>query len=685
VPSNNGRYVAFQSLATNVAGGGVAMDVFLRDMWTGENRLVSRGMGGSANGYSGQVGMTSNGRFITFASSASNLVPGDTNADFDVFVWNALTNGLQRVSLSSAGGDSHSPSISDDGRYVAFVSESADLVPGDTNGRQDVFVRDLVRRTTTRVSIGPGGAQANGDSSAPSISGNGRRIAFVSQASNLVSSDSNNTEDVFVHDLDAGNTSRVSVSNKGRQSSQGSWAPSISANGRRVAFESMAPNLVKRDTNGVRDVFVRDLVGKTTRRVSVTSSEKQRPFESNDPSISSDGRYVAFSSSSPFVRSEPNGVRDVFVRDLSAGRTRRVNVAQGSVQANRSCGGVSISRNGKRVVFHSTVSRLVTGDKNKRTDVFLSSFGKRRYSRLTGTSASGVSALASSSARRTSSVVVIANRSNWQEALCAASLAGALDAPLILTRASSLPRSLKNEIKRLGATRVYVVGPKRSVSSKAARQASKAASGGKVYRVAGSNLYETSAAVASKVAKLRGADFDGKVLVVSSAAPNAAIAAVPVAAAKGRPFVLVNPKTSRYRLPRGTKRATILGTSSQVSSKVERRLVRKLGKKRVRRIGRSDKYSMSAVVSKWAVKEARLAWDGVTIVNLSKRGEAIAGGVMAGRTGTVVVAVPHASLPAATRSRLKANHGRINRVRVIGSKKSINTSTVSAIKRALGG
>jgi Tol biopolymer transport system component len=237
-----------------------ASDVFLRDRLAGVTRRVSVGAVGQANGDSAEPSISADGRFVAFSSQASNLVPGDTNGTSDIFVRDMLTGVTRRVSVGAAGqanGGSLSPAISADGRFVAFNSYASNLVPGDTNGTTDIFVRDLLARVTRRVSVGPAG-QGNSDSSgAPAISADGRYVAFFSHASNLVPGDTNGAYDIFVRDLLAGVTRRVSVGASG-QGNRDSLAPAITADGRSVAFVSASFNLVTHDTNRAWDVFVRD-------------------------------------------------------------------------------------------------------------------------------------------------------------------------------------------------------------------------------------------------------------------------------------------------------------------------------------------------------------------------------------------------------------------------------------------
>ena len=276
--------------------------------------------------------ISADGRYVAFASVASNLVANDTNGTTDVFVRDRQAGTTRRVSISSTGtqgnGGSYYPSISADGRYVAFESDATNLVASDTNGTTDIFVRDRQAGTTRRVSISSAELQGNGGSYYPSISADGRYVAFDSDATNLVANDTNGTRDVFVRDRQAGTTTRVSISSAELQGNSYSYAPSISADGRYVAFQSDATNLVANDTNGTSTSSCATAEPGTTRRVSISSAGTQGNGNSDSPSISADGRYVAFhSDATNLVADDTNGASDVFVRDRQAGTTTRVCVS----------------------------------------------------------------------------------------------------------------------------------------------------------------------------------------------------------------------------------------------------------------------------------------------------------------------------------------------------------------------
>jgi Tol biopolymer transport system component len=319
--------------------------------------------------------LSADGRFVAFGSLAGSLVPGDTNGATDVFVRDRRTGITERVSLGPGGsqgnGDSGSPALSADGRFVALISEAGNLVPGDTNGATDVFVRDRRTGATARVSLGPNGVQGDGDSYYPALSASGRFIAFASNAGNLVPDDTNGAWDVFVRDRRTGITERVSLRPDGVQANSHSLRPALSADGRFVAFESFAGNLVPGDTNRTNDVFVRDRRTGTTERVSVRTGGAQGNNSSTSPALSAGGRFVAFWSSANLVPGDTNSTNDVFVRDRRTGRTERVSLGPNGAQSNGPSYSPALSAGGRFVAFESEASNLVPGDTNGAWDVFV--------------------------------------------------------------------------------------------------------------------------------------------------------------------------------------------------------------------------------------------------------------------------------------------------------------------------
>jgi Tol biopolymer transport system component len=338
--------------------------------------------------------ISAGGRFVAFSSDASNLVGGDTNDATDVFVRDRRYQATGRVSVSSAGvegnADSYDPSVSADGRFVAFSSDASNLVDGDTNDATDVFVRDRRYHTTRRVSVSSAGVEGNSVSYLPSISASGRFVAFSSFASNLVGADTNAAYDVFVRDLRTHTTSRVSVGTAGVEGDFGSYDPSISAGGRFVAFDADATNLVGGDTNDTTDVFIRDRRTRTTTLVSVSIAGAVGNADSYAPSVSADGHFVAFHSyASNLVAGDTNGAADVFVLNREARTTSRASVSSAGVEGNADGYLPAISADGRFVTFYSGASNLVGGDTNDAFDVFVRD---RRYhtTRRVSVNSSGV-------------------------------------------------------------------------------------------------------------------------------------------------------------------------------------------------------------------------------------------------------------------------------------------------------
>jgi Tol biopolymer transport system component len=374
-----GRYVAFHSKSDNLVPGGRSffLHVYVHDRQSGETGRVSVDSSGAPGfGNSESPSVSADGRYVAFVSDAGNLVPGDTNGEYDIFVHERKTGVTERVSVSSFGvqGNFHSfyPSISASGRYVAFQSYSKLLVPGDTNSTDDVFVHDRQTGVTERVSVSSSGVQGGKRSWNASISADGRYVAFESWANNLVPGDRNSAPDVFVRDRQTGMTERVSVNPSGGDGNGQSLEPSISAAGRYVAFHSEASNLVPGDTNMKHDIFVHDRQSGLTERVSVSATGAEGNGESLSASVSANGRCVGFESySDNLILGDTNGEWDVFVHDRDTGITERVNVNSSGDQGNSASGSPSLAADGRYVAFQSDADNLVPGDTNRTFDVFV--------------------------------------------------------------------------------------------------------------------------------------------------------------------------------------------------------------------------------------------------------------------------------------------------------------------------
>jgi hypothetical protein len=380
--SSNGRYQLMSTFATNLVGGvgGSGWDrLALRDQQTGKLQRVDVDSSGSPG--TGVPGISfasfaASGRFVLFSTDRDGLTPDDHNGRYDMFVRDVVAGTTTRLRVGVGGtladDNAYDLGISSDGRYVLFLSFATNLLPGGSN-EQHIYVHDRQLLKTVQVDGGRGGAIANGLSYGGSLSADGRRAAFYSDSSNLVPNDSNGKLDVFVRDLTTGTTTMVSSAFRpSEQSNGGSQDPVISADGAFVAFDSTATNLVSSDTNRRADVFVRDLARGVTELISIGSKGRQANRRSGFAQISSDGRYVAFGTLATNLGSvvDTNNDFDVFVRDRSAGSTRRVSVARtGDSPNERSVLGF-VATNGT-VFFESLASNLVRGDTNDDFDTFI--------------------------------------------------------------------------------------------------------------------------------------------------------------------------------------------------------------------------------------------------------------------------------------------------------------------------
>lgn len=366
---------AASDLVANDTNG--AADIFRRDLKQGKTIRVSMGgKNTQANGPSSEPTLSADGRYLSFVSGATNLAKKDKNDQADVFVRDLKRKKTQRISLGKRGAEPNCacfhPVISANGKFVAFSSFATNLVPKDRNESVDVFLRNVKKRKTTRVSVGGKGSQANGDSYQPSISANGQFVAFASDATNLAKADDNGFADVFVRDVKKRRTVRASRGTAGAEPNGDSVVPSISANGKTVAYASSADNLVDEDSNGVADVFVGGVSKGAPNRVSVASDGTEGDDESLSPALSGNGRVVSFHSyADNLVGGDENDVRDVFVRNVKSQTTTRASVGSAGAEGDGESFSSSLSANGRLVAFGSAATNLVGDDTNDVRDVFV--------------------------------------------------------------------------------------------------------------------------------------------------------------------------------------------------------------------------------------------------------------------------------------------------------------------------
>ena len=366
--SADGLYIAFESDATNLVTGDTngTTDIFLNHTSSGNTTRMSRGPNNAQLlGTSSRPSMSADARYIAYVYR--ELAGGRS----DVVVYDRLSSNTVPASVPDGGtpadADSGNPAISGNGRYVAFTSTATNLVPSDASSNGDCFLRDRLASLTTLVSCDSAGVPGNGasDLQAPAISEDGRSVVFASSSTNLDPADASPNVDLFLRDTVAGTTELLTVGNPGGAVA----SPSISADGRYVAFATDAP-FDPADTNGRFDVYVRDRLLGIYTRASVSTQGSQGSVSSRQPAISADGRFVAFESVAPnLVPGDTNGYCDVFVRDLLASRTTRASISSYNFEGNADSLRPTISEDGTFVAFQSAASNLAPGDTNSLTDV----------------------------------------------------------------------------------------------------------------------------------------------------------------------------------------------------------------------------------------------------------------------------------------------------------------------------
>lgn len=369
--SADGRFVAFVSVARNLVtptDTNDLSDIFVRDRQTETTERVSVSSAGVvSNSVSLYPSVSADGRFVAFESRATNLAAADADAYGDVYIHDRQTHETILASLGSRtplldGPDAVQPTISDDGSRVAFLGSN---LTNDAVYATNVYVYDRVAQTTTLASVTQANVPSNENCTDPVLSSDGRLVAFSSQSAGFLPAPPLLAPQIFMKNLTSGALTLVSQNAAGERGNDTSIMPSISANGRYVAFVSAASNLVTGDANGLPDIFVRDLQTSTTTRVSVDSSGAEASASGADfpPSISDDGRYVAFASDAAnLVTGDTGSFQDAFVHDRMTGTTRRISVNGSGTQGNNSTSVAVVSADGQTLGFHSLASNLVPND-----------------------------------------------------------------------------------------------------------------------------------------------------------------------------------------------------------------------------------------------------------------------------------------------------------------------------------
>jgi len=362
--SADGRYVAFTSRANNLVSGdtGDLTDVFLHDRMTSTTQALT--LGGNSTSF--DVSISADGRYVVFSSNATNLVPNDNNGFTDIFVYDRDTDTTALVTNGSNFSSSEA-SISADGRFVAFRSGASSLVSGDSNRQFDIFVFDRATNTTEQLTTG-----SNDQSNDPAISADGQFVAFSSKASNLVVGDTNGHRDIFVHNRATGETRLLT-----KVGDDDSADPSISADGQLVAFDSQANNLIPGDPDIPQSFFTLAssafIFDQATDSISRITPNLDGSIGFN-PSISADGQLVAFQTDTTvLLPTDLNDSRDVLIYNRAADNFERLatGIEYEVAGGNADSAEPSVSGNGRFVAYESNASDLVIGDTNFRSDIFV--------------------------------------------------------------------------------------------------------------------------------------------------------------------------------------------------------------------------------------------------------------------------------------------------------------------------
>ncbi|MFC8130229.1 TolB family protein [Streptomyces sp. NPDC057302] len=385
--SADGRYVAFVSASRNLVANDTngTPDAFVRDLRTGKTQRVSvKSNGKASHGVVREVSLSPDGRYVVFTSTADDLVAGDPNDLDDVFLHDRNTGKTQRISPTGASYDglrsnlTYDPVVSGDGRYVAYASGAEDLVAGDANKRDDVFRYDRKKKTTELAQLTNAGKQGEGDAFAPAFAGDsgGRYLAFTSNASGLADvEDHSLATDIFLRDREKSTTELISVPH-GYNRKTPSWDPALSGDARYVAFTSASRALSPEGPapTSAHNVFLYDRETKRMRLVSAAPDGTPADGDSDDVSLSRDGRYAVFTSAATNLAPDEDGdsSADVFLRDMRTGEVRLISDESEPVSQDTAPGRkTGVSDEGGAVVFDSPAGNLVPGDTNGMPDVFL--------------------------------------------------------------------------------------------------------------------------------------------------------------------------------------------------------------------------------------------------------------------------------------------------------------------------
>ena len=700
--SDSGRYVVFESRASNLVPGGYQGDknVFWRDTKNRVTKLVSGVPDDAlaADRGSRAPSVSDDGRYVSFITGKDHL-PTDTNAGegdegVDVYVKDMQTDEFVYCDITQDGmgfsGDSNLYQfISGNGRYIVIGLHEA-IDPDDDNGYRDVYRYDIASDETTLVSpidtldYWYYGAKPIG------ISDDGRYVAFVTRRAIVAEDQNGSGYDYYRKDLTTGEIDLVAF-NGGTSSADANWPEdgevSLSGTGRYLVFETYM-DLVAEDMNGggYKDIYRYDFDEEEFMLITPMLEDMEEAYRgARSGSISDDGMKIAFFTGRDFVPWDTNDDQDMYYYDVATGMYTYMDLMGNGMSPGDDPENIVISGDGSSVAYE-TDEAIIPSDINDEEDIYVRplSFdiedggfrvaGDDRYETSVEISKLGFPSGADT--------VVIATGANWPDALCGSALAGAVDGPVLLAAPGGLSDAVKAEIMRLGATDAYVLGDQKAVSVKTEAQLDAMLSG-YVTRISGRDRYWTAKAITNKVIELRPDMYDGKALVTTGGNYADAMSAAPLSAALAWPVLLVNPNTNSVYKPADLAEAVILGGGTAVPAIVESDLEDLLGEDNVMRLAGNNRYETAAKIAQYGV-DSGMHWDGVGVAVGTNFPDALAGGAVLGRLGAVVLLTPSNTLAPAAATKLTDNAGDINSVHILGGPAAVSTTVKNHILSILG-
>jgi len=640
--------------------------------------------------------ITDSGRYVLF-HTGYGFVPEDMNDDQDFYVKDMDTGSFEWIDFygdgSELGSSDYDERISGDGSFIVFESYNGDLLStGKIGASRNIWGYDLASNEATLVSApAADGSYGSRGSRDPAISDDGRYVAFLT-GNDWDDDDDNGDQDIYVRDLQTGEMRWVDFAGDGSDVSDDVYNIRISGNGMQIVFQTRDA-LLPGDDNDRADIYGYNLV---TDEAMLVSGPAVDDRGSRAPQISDDGTKVLFFTGQAFADDDVDDNQDFYVKDLNTGEFTRILATDPDTMTGNAINDIRFSGDGMHIVFEGEYGRdirvmsaegIVPVDSGGYNNIYYVPVvanqlaegatvlaGDTRYD-----TAVQVSARAFPEGADT---VVLATGEDWPDALGGAALAGAVDGPMLLTNPDSLTASVQAELVRLRAKNVYLLGGYSAISPEVEAQLEMLLDG-YVWRVGGPDRYATSKAVANRAIEVLGDEYDGKACVTTGMNFPDAVGAAPLGAGLGWPVLLVRPTDPTVVLPPTTDSVVILGGTTAVGSVVEDYLVTQLGAEDVDRAGGATRYETSALTAQYGVDHG-LMWNSVGITSGVNYPDALTGGVACGLYRTTMLLTPPDSLHPAVESILAANAADIDDVTFLGGGAAVNDTVKAKVKSTVG-